>query len=305
MPFTLSHPAAVIPLLRPPFVPAALIAGAMAPDVPYFLAALGLSVTSRTWYEPFLNATTSHSPAGAITVTLPLALVLVAGHRLLRGPVSALLPALPAPAPPRDPAVRARARYAAWLLLSALIGIATHIVWDSFTHSGGQLVDRVAFLREPGPGGPTPARLLQHLSTAAGLVVIGVHLHRRRRRPRTPRPAGTAPLTPVVRWGAAALLVLAALLGAAAHTRGIDTYRQVTVTDTGSPIVRESGGAVTEITYPTRTENAPWTTVAEGMLSDAAKGAGAGLVVALLLYAALWHGHRVFRAARRPGRNTV
>jgi hypothetical protein len=35
MPFTLSHPAAVLLLCRPPFVASALVAGAVAPDLPY------------------------------------------------------------------------------------------------------------------------------------------------------------------------------------------------------------------------------------------------------------------------------
>ncbi|MEV0893740.1 DUF4184 family protein [Promicromonospora sp. NPDC050262] len=36
MPFTLSHPAAVLPLLCHPFSAAAIGAGAVAPDLPYF-----------------------------------------------------------------------------------------------------------------------------------------------------------------------------------------------------------------------------------------------------------------------------
>lgn len=39
MPFTLSHPAAVIPLSRVKWlVPSAVLMGSMAPDFPYFLA---------------------------------------------------------------------------------------------------------------------------------------------------------------------------------------------------------------------------------------------------------------------------
>ncbi|MER5768551.1 DUF4184 family protein [Streptomyces sp. NPDC001985] len=302
MPFTLSHTAAVLPLLRRPLVPVALVMGTMAPDAPYFLQTLRITVTAGSWYEPFLNATTSHSLIGALTVTLPVTLLLVAAHRLLRGPVTALLPprpAVPAPAPPRGFAERLR--HAAWLVVSALIGIATHLLWDSFTHVDGYAVARLAVLREPGPGGLSTARLLQHLSTAAGLVALGVHLWRRRARPRPPRSEAVTSRAPAVRWGAAVVLVLAALLGAAAHTGGIDSYRRVTVEDTGRPLVREADGEVTEITHPTRTEHAPWTSVAEGVLSDAAKGAGAALAAALLLHATGWHLHRTLRTFRRAG----
>ncbi|WP_217617334.1 DUF4184 family protein, partial [Cellulomonas sp. GbtcB1] len=54
MPFTLAHPAAVLPFARPPFVPAALGAGALAPDVPYFLP---LPRPAGSWFEPSVNAT--------------------------------------------------------------------------------------------------------------------------------------------------------------------------------------------------------------------------------------------------------
>ncbi|MEV8390612.1 MULTISPECIES: DUF4184 family protein [unclassified Streptomyces] len=300
MPFTLSHTAAVIPLLRSPFVPAALVMGTMAPDVPYFLQALRITLTAGAWYEPFLNATTSHSPTGALTVTLPFALLLVAAYRLLWGPVIALLPphlAISAPAPPHGMAEKAR--HAAWLVLSALIGIATHLLWDSLTHVDGYAAAWLPFLRASGPGGLSVARLLQHASTAVGLAALGVHLWRRRNRPRPLRSDARPSLTRAARWSATAALMLAALLGAAAHTGGIDYYRQVTVEDTSRPIVREVNGKVTEITYPTRTENAPWATVAEGALSDAAKGAGASLAAALLVYAAGWHLHRTLRTLRR------
>ncbi|MFJ6656752.1 DUF4184 family protein [Streptomyces sp. NPDC091377] len=306
MPFTLSHTAAVIPLLRSPFVPVALVMGTMAPDIPYFLQTLRMTVAAGDWYAPFLNATTSHSPAGALTVTLPFTLGLVALYRLLRGPVSALLPphlALPTPAPLRG--VAEWARHAGWLVLSALIGIATHLIWDSFTHVDGYLVTRLAFLRESGAGGLSVARLLQHASTVAGLAALAVHLWRRRKRPRPPRTEArtgpTAPTAPTraLRWGITACLVLAALLGVAARTGGIDSYRQVTVADTSRPLVREVDGEVVEVSYPTRTENAPWTTVAEGALSDAAKGAGTSLTAALLLYGTGWHLHRAVRARWR------
>ena len=78
MPFTLSHPAAVLPLLRRPFSGIALVAGAVAPDLPYFARSTPIPVGAQSWYEPYLNATTSHGLLGALTVSLPYALVLAA-----------------------------------------------------------------------------------------------------------------------------------------------------------------------------------------------------------------------------------
>ncbi|MFJ7998376.1 DUF4184 family protein [Streptomyces sp. NPDC096310] len=186
LPFILSHPAAVLPLMRRPFVPAALVAGAMAPDVPYFLAALGVAETSaQDWYGPLLNATRSHTPGAGTLVALAWALGLVAAGRLLRAPLAALLPAgLRLAEAERTNGARARARYTLWLLVSALIGIASHVAWDSFTHGDGLLVTHVPALRAPVVGGLTAARLLQYASTAFGLAALGRHLWRRRGRPR-------------------------------------------------------------------------------------------------------------------------
>ncbi|WP_328988519.1 DUF4184 family protein [Kribbella sp. NBC_01245] len=270
MPFTLAHPAAVLPLLRRPFVPAALVAGAMAPDVPYFLAAVGISTTSRQdWYGPLLvNATQTHSPWGLL-VDLPFAIGLVALYSMLRAPLTALLPAglgLPAPDP------RPKAQYALWLLLSALIGIATHLVWDYLTEA--------EFL---------PSRLLQYGSTAFGLAAIGWYLWRHRDRLRT-QAGTTARLRPAMRWTAVALLVAAPVLGAAVLVPSdYNAYRTVTEVDYEHPITVDHGNSSTETTYPTTTVQAPWGTVAEGVLTGAAKRAGASFVIALLLYATAWH----------------
>lgn len=78
MPITFAHPAAVLPFMGGPCVPAALVAGALAPDVPYFLRALRIPVSAQSWWEPFLNATTTHNWPGALIITIPLAFFLYA-----------------------------------------------------------------------------------------------------------------------------------------------------------------------------------------------------------------------------------
>ncbi|NIK60359.1 DUF4184 family protein [Kribbella shirazensis] len=70
MPFTLAHPAAVLPLFRQPFVVSALVAGAVAPDLLYvgplyriatqyihgnFTLTLTHKVTSALWLDPLLK----------------------------------------------------------------------------------------------------------------------------------------------------------------------------------------------------------------------------------------------------------
>ncbi|WP_191891176.1 DUF4184 family protein, partial [Streptomyces griseoaurantiacus] len=177
MPFTLAHPAAVLPLLRSPFSPAALVCGAMAPDMPYFLAAARIPVSARSWYEPFLNATVSHGLSGiAVSVSFALALLLL--YAGVRRPVAALLPGGRAP---HGRGGRS-ARRVGGVLLSVLIGVATHLLWDSFTHADGWAVVHVSPLRARLAGDLTVARAVQHLSTAGGLAAVAAHLWPRGRR---------------------------------------------------------------------------------------------------------------------------
>ncbi|WP_413756076.1 DUF4184 family protein [Streptomyces sp. MMBL 11-3] len=303
MPFTLSHPAAVLPLLRRPFVPAALVAGAMAPDVPYFLAALGVSASSaQDRYGPLLNATETHSSVSGLLISLPFALVLVAAYRMLRAPMTALLPpGLRLPEPERAADAPARARYTMWLLLSALIGIASHVAWDSFTHGDGFLVTHIGILRASAVGGLSVARLLQYASTVLGLAALGRHLWRRRTRLRpTTGSDDVARLTPLARWSVVILLVTAPVLGGAAHAAGdFSTYRYATEADYSRPTTVDLGNGASETTYPTRRVPAPWGTVAEGVLTGAAKRAGASLAVALLLYSTAWHVGAVSRRSTK------
>ncbi|MGW5044286.1 DUF4184 family protein [Streptomyces griseoluteus] len=301
MPFTLSHPAAVLPLMRRPFVPAALVAGATAPDVPYFLDALGVSETSpQDWYGPLLNATQTHSLSVGLVVSLPLAIGLVAAYRMLRAPVTALLPSgLRLPEPERTTGLPAKVRYTMWLLVSALMGIASHLAWDSFTHGDGFLVTHVQSLRASALGGLTAARLLQYVSTTFGLAAVGWHLWRRRDRLRTHVGTDTvARLGPVVRWSVVTLLVAAPVLGGAVNSRNdFNAYRYVTEVDYSQPTTVDLGDGASETTYPSKTVQAPWGTLAEGVLTGAAKRAGASFTGALLLYSATWQTGAI---SRRP-----
>ncbi|MEU4115258.1 DUF4184 family protein [Kitasatospora sp. NPDC028055] len=272
MPFTLSHPAAVLPLLRTPFSRAALVAGAVAPDLPYFLVATGLPVSAQSWYEPFANATTTHTLPGALTVGLPYTLALWALLLAGRRPLAALLP-LPSPAAPTVGApgtagtpgapgmAGAVVRRAGWVLLSALIGLATHLVWDSFTHFDGFVVTRAPWLNTTLAGSLSWARALQHASTIGGLAAIAVFGWRRRARLRI--TGGLAAIAGRRRHVLLALALCTAT-GAVAHAWWWLAGPQAV-----------AGGR-------------PLDALLEGVLSDAAKGAGAGLIAALALYTAAW-----------------
>lgn len=246
MPLTFVHPAAVLTLMRGPLVPAALVAGAVAPDAPYFLRASGIPVSAQSWWEPFVNATTTHGWPGAATVGLPLALatylVLAACGRPARW-------ALGAPAT-RPPALSRAALVPVWVLLSLALGILTHVVWDSFTHGDSWVVQHVPVLQAQVTGSLTLSRLLQHLSTALGLVVLAAFAWRRRTT--WAGPSGQGPRPRLVQ-------TVAGLLAAAV------------------------AGAVTLATV----QRAPGDGL-EALLSDAAVGAGLGAAVAVAVLAALW-----------------
>ncbi|WP_020389798.1 DUF4184 family protein [Kribbella catacumbae] len=281
MPFTLAHPAAVLPLMRRPFVPAALVAGSMTPDVPYFLTAAGLTSTSAgDWYGPLLNATHTHSLSG-LPIALLYAVGLVTSYWMVRAPLTALLPpGLGLPEPERPTSLP---RYAVWLLLSALIGVATHVLWDAFTDT-----DLL----------PMP-RLLQYASTAFGLAAVSWFLWKRRAQLRSHQ----ATLGAFTRRLVIALLIAAPVLGGVALAPSdYDNYSTVTEVDYSHPITVDEGNGVTSTSYPTTTKPAPWSTVAEGVLTGAAKRAGASLAIALLLYAAAWQLTTASQRARRPVR---
>jgi hypothetical protein len=163
MPFTVSHPAAVIPLklLFKRLSLPALIFGSMAPDFEYFFR---------------MKSRYSHTLIGAFWFDLPLTLALLfIFFTLICEP---LVSSLPSPL---------RARFANilninwterlrkdWFLIScsAVLGSLTHILWDGFTHYNGYFVERSTFLSAHITDSFPVYRALQHLSTILGGLFI-------------------------------------------------------------------------------------------------------------------------------------
>lgn len=169
MPLTFVHPAAVLPLMRGPLVGSALVAGALAPDIPYFLRALPVPVSAQSWWEPFFNATTTHRWPGIFTTAMVLALLLFLALASCQRPARW---ALPATTDPVSTGTTTGSRWLLWVVVSLALGVISHVAWDSFTHSDGWVVENVAALRTGAVGTLTWARLLQHVSTAIGLVAM-------------------------------------------------------------------------------------------------------------------------------------
>jgi hypothetical protein len=166
MPFTLSHPAAAIPFLRTRLVPSALVIGCMAPDFDYFLHFAPES--------PF-----GHTLLGVFLFDLPAAFMMLwLFHAFAKEPLYQWLPESvqrriqlgPATVPVRNTA------QLAMVVLSILIGVATHILWDSFTHPNFWPYEHWQFLHRtvdlPVYGSMEYLRVLQHGSTLLGAAVL-------------------------------------------------------------------------------------------------------------------------------------
>ena len=164
MPFTLSHAAAALPFRRTRLVPSALVVGCFAPDFEYFLGHHGAF---------------GHKLPGVFLFDLPLSLaVLWLFHHFAKEPLAACLPEGAFERfdlGPKSLSLTSLSRFAI-IAASILVGVGTHILWDSFTHPGYWICDHWPSLREAVNlplFGPRPwYGILQYLSSVFGLVVI-------------------------------------------------------------------------------------------------------------------------------------
>jgi hypothetical protein len=167
MPFTLAHPAAILPLRGIRYLRTApLVIGAVVPDLPYYVPARFIHLRPDT-----------HSIAGAFTTDLLLGYLVLVAVCVLRRPLTALLT-------PRARglclgALRPFTRWQEWAAapLAILLGVWSHLLWDSFTHENGWMVRRFALLSAPVSMGPytgTLCHVLQYLSSAFGLAVLAL-----------------------------------------------------------------------------------------------------------------------------------
>lgn len=221
MPFTFSHPAAVLPFLsggrgRGPLLASALVAGSLAPDVPFFTQSL-LPGSYRV-------GRAGHLVRAVPTLDVAIAAGLVAGwHGLLREPLVALLPdpwadradALTAPRRKRGspPTWQEAARFGG----SAALGALTHLGWDSFTHRGCTGVRLLPVLNRE-IGGMPGYLALQWGTSALGLGALAVAGTRTLRDPEPVEPRRTV-LDRRTRGRATAFLAASAVAGAVQRSR--------------------------------------------------------------------------------------
>ncbi len=229
MPFTVSHAAAVLPFRRLSggrLPLAALMIGSMSPDFPYFMP-LGL------------DRMDTHDLSGLFGFCWPASLFcwLLYVHFLERPTVALLPERWRAAFPPSNREVSIRTL--AWASLAVILGGATHLVWDSFTHGGSPVVWALPFLRiEIGQWHGHVIHLywlLQHLSSVLGLAVLAawaaVQLQRGPAPVDSRQSTGDAvpPLSPGLRLGAIGAVFASsaalALVGYLEHPQSRFDYR--------------------------------------------------------------------------------
>lgn len=267
MPFTLSHAAAVLPAIRGDgsgrgrLVPAVLVAGSFSPDITYYAA------NAAPGAMEFGDVT--HSLTGVFTVDVLVAWVLVGLWLAAREPLVALLPRarqgrVAALLRCGTPRARVRPATVGWWYVSAALGALTHVVWDAFTHLDRWGMRHFPVLGTELAGSPLYWYLQYGGSAVAALVIAGFLAHAVRRAP-SGEPAGVPPLSVRDRWWAGVVIGGCAAAGAAQRVTWWREYRG------GSPVK-------------------PWE-----LVPTVCFGAGAGLVVGVLLYAV---GVRVWRPVR-------
>lgn len=169
MPFTFSHPAAILPFsrLKPNwFSLTSLIFGSLSPDFEYFLR-----------MEMYGNY--SHTLQGVFFFNLPLVLLLsFVYHNIVRDNLIENLPVF----------LSTRLtnftdfdwnnyfkKNVIIILVSALIGVASHIIWDAFTHADGYFVENIRGLKSVFHIGGVRLqvfKVLQHFSSLMGAIVV-------------------------------------------------------------------------------------------------------------------------------------
>jgi hypothetical protein len=134
MPFTLAHPAIILPLSHRYFHFPALVFGSMSPDFIYYLSGKPADGGHTIFHSEWLN--------------LPLCLCFYAIYvAVLKVPLWANLPQRWSHRLPDSP----RRPLWLWLLIflfSAWVGMLSHIFLDNFTHGSGTFVRALPFLQQ-------------------------------------------------------------------------------------------------------------------------------------------------------------
>jgi len=173
MPFTFSHPAIVLPLTYLPrkwFSLTGLVVGSVVPDFEYFIR-----MKSFSHY--------SHTIKGIFWFDLPLGILLAfIFHNIVRNSLFSNLP------------LSLKSRFSVFksynwnedfkrnwvvIIISIVIGAASHLFWDSFTHGNHFFVNSIPSLETKiaiADKNIQLFRILQHVSSIFGAIIIAFSL---------------------------------------------------------------------------------------------------------------------------------
>ena len=169
MPFTLSHPAILLPFLKHKNVSAtALIFGSMSPDFEYF-------------FRMKMQSEISHTFSGIFLIDFPLGfLVMFAFHEIIKKPFIENSPLF----------FQSRLQELKefnWVsyfksnfitvFISFFLGAVSHILWDSMTHWDGYFVEQFSFFNLEVFSIPL-YKIAQHASSVIGLGWILVYIYK-------------------------------------------------------------------------------------------------------------------------------
>ncbi|GAB2677748.1 DUF4184 family protein [Flavihumibacter cheonanensis] len=173
MPFTFAHPAIVLPLTKLPvkwFSLTGLIVGSIVPDFEYF-------------FRMRVKSTYSHTIGGVFWFDLPIAIIIsFLFHLIVRDSLFKNLPIFLRKRLTTFTKFNWLAYFADnWpvVLLSILIGIFSHILWENLTHDNGYIVERITLFKNEIFFNDIPIplfKVFQHLSTLLGGLYIYYYL---------------------------------------------------------------------------------------------------------------------------------
>ncbi len=165
MPFTFAHPVAVLPIhsrCKKWISLPSLVVGSLIPDAGYYLP------------MPDHYKENAHTWLGAVVFGLPVGILVLLIFYWVAPEIAFLLPS-----PHREALAAeiktppASLRRAVMAICGIVLGAETHVLWDSFTHQTGWLVERTPFLREPLWGDRLPVYFaLQILSSVFGVCLL-------------------------------------------------------------------------------------------------------------------------------------
>jgi hypothetical protein len=207
MPWTFSHPLAVVPahrLFRGRLNFAGLVIGSLSPDFAYY-------------GKQFPLATFAHTLPGTLSVCLPAGLVVLGLFYALRPALCFILPQPHRAALVPLASVRPRLNLGNLGIAagSVLLGAWSHTLWDSFTHQGGWAVEHIPILSKPLisiANTPLPLYYLLQQGSTLGAAVILSFLYfrwlRRQSPPPGPTPERISDRWRYFLWGAMAVIAI-------------------------------------------------------------------------------------------------